>query len=202
MSIPSAQCKAVVKHALRIFGGEPKVQAYYDDTKSISVGLLTTLDSLHVGVKSIGTVGLSETPLLIDSGEEFATRVELCAGALTEETFWENAVASAAFHIKKRQRFVMPGDVVANVFNDYLNKPAMPHIYLTIPFMWNDAYYPELKYENLKINWLQCISIYEEERIFIETFGGDVFDGLLSSQEINTLDVGRVPVDMTKFGEF
>lgn len=200
MTIPSAHCKAVVKHALRVFGGELKVQAFYDDTKSISVDLLTTLDSLHVGVKSISTVGLSETSLLIDNCEEFATRVELCAGALTEETFWENAVASAAFHIKKRQRFVMPGDVVINVFNDYLNKPLMPHIYLTVPFMWNDAHFPELKYEELKINWLQCISIYEEERIFVEKFGGDMFDDLLSDQEINTLDSSRAPVDLTKFG--
>ena len=35
MTIPSEQCKAVARHALKIFGGELKVQAYYDDSKSI-----------------------------------------------------------------------------------------------------------------------------------------------------------------------
>lgn len=198
MTIPSEQCKAVARHALKIFGGELKVQAYYDDSKSLSVDLLTTLDSLHSGVKSIGTIGLSEVPLFYDNGEEFSTRVELCAGALTEEIFWENALASATFSIRKRQRAVMPGDVIVDVFNDYFESPKMPHIYLTIPFMWNDAYFPQLEYSALKINWLQCVSVYEEERVFIDEFGGGAFDDLLSDQEVNTLDFNRLPVNLTQ----
>jgi len=199
MTIPSEQCKAVARHALKIFGGELKVQAYYDDSKSISVDLLTTLDSLHVGVKSIGTIGLSEVPLFRSSGEEFPTRVELCAGALTEEVFWENALASAAFSIIKLQSSVMPGDVIVDVFNDYIKSPKMPHVYLSVPFMWNDAYFPQLEFASLKVNWLQCIAIYEEERAFVEKFGGDAFDDLLSDQEINTLDYDRLPVNLTRF---
>lgn len=191
MAVPSAQCKMVAKHALRVFGGQLKVQAYYDDARTLSIDLLTTLDSLHAGVKSIGTIGLSETPLLTADGNEFGTRVELCAGALTQETYWENAVASAAFHIRKQQAAVMPGVVVRDIFSEYLVRPKMPHIYLTIPFMWNDSYFPELQYSDLKVNWLQCIAIYEEERVFIERYGGDVFDNLLSEQEINTLDCNR-----------
>ncbi|HGY9626658.1 hypothetical protein WCE02_03685 [Pseudomonas juntendi] len=77
MAVPSAQCKMVAKHALRVFGGQLKVQAYYDDARTLSIDLLTTLDSLHAGVKSIGTIGLSETPLLTTDGNEFGTRVEL-----------------------------------------------------------------------------------------------------------------------------
>lgn len=199
MTIPSEQCKAVARHTLKIFGGELKVQAYYDDSKSLSVDLLTTVDSLHVGVKSIGTIGLSEIPLIGDDGEEFPTRIELCAGALTEEIFWENAVASVAFFIRKRKRAVMPGDVIVDIFDDYVKSPKMPHVYLTIPFMWNDAYFTQLEFSSLKINWLQCIAIYEEERIFIEKFGGDAFDDLLSDQEVNTLDFDRSPVDLTRF---
>lgn len=199
MTIPSEQCKAVARHALKVFGGELKVQAYYDDFRSVSVDVLTTLDSLHVGVKSLGTIGLSEVPLFTDDGEEFATRVELCAGALTEEIYWENAIASAAFFIRKSQRYVMPGDVIVDVFNDYLKAPQKPHIYLTVPFMWNDAHFPQLEFNSLKINWLQCIAIYEDERAFIEKFGGDVFDDLLSDQEINTLDPDRLPVDLSRF---
>jgi len=199
MTIPSEQCKAVARHTLKIFGGELKVQAYYDDSKSLSVDLLTTVDSLHVGVKSIGTIGLSEIPLISDDGEEFPTRIELCAGALTEEIFWENAVASVAFFIRKRKRAVMPGDVIVDIFDDYVKSPKMPHVYLTIPFMWNDAYFTQLEFSSLKINWLQCIAIYEEERIFIEKFGGDAFDDLLSDQEVNTLDFDRSPVDLTRF---
>ncbi|MNY62145.1 Suppressor of fused protein (SUFU) [compost metagenome] len=90
----------------------------------------------------------------------------------------------------------MPGVVIPYVFNDYLPDPRMPHIYLTVPFVWNDAHFPELRFSNLKVNWLQCISIYEDERVFINKFGGDAFDELLSEQEINTLDRNRMPIFM------
>ncbi|ORL63003.1 hypothetical protein B7H17_16780 [Pseudomonas putida] len=92
---------------------------------------------------------------------------------------------------QKQQAAVMPGDVVREIFSEYLVRPKMPHIYLTIPFMWNDSYFPELQYSNFKVNWLQCIAIHEEERVFIERYGGDVFDNLLFEQEINTLDCNR-----------
>lgn len=49
------------------------------------------------------------------------------------------------------------------------------------------------------MNWLQCVAIYEEERAFVEKFGGDAFDDLLSDQEINTLDYDRLPVNLTRF---
>ncbi|MFP3847617.1 suppressor of fused domain protein [Pseudomonas sp. W5-01] len=194
MSTPSEQRRAVAKHTLQVFKGELKVQVYHDDNRVLSVELLTTLDSVHKGVKSIGSIGLSEISLLDADGDEFGTRVELCAAALIPEIYWENAVASAAFFIQKRKEAVMPGDVVPNIFQDYLPDPIMPHIYLTVPYIWNDAHFPELSFKNLKINWLQCIAISEVERVFIEKFGGDAFDDLLSEQEINTLDAQRLPV--------
>jgi hypothetical protein len=197
MTIPSKQRRTVAKHALEVFKGELKVQVYYDDNKVLSVELLTTLDSVHKGIKSIGTIGLSEIPLLDSDGGEFVTRVKLCAAAVTSEIHWENAVASAALYIRKRRTAVVPGDVIPNIFNDYLSRPLMPHIYLAVPYIWNEAYFPELSYSNLKINLLQCIAIYDVEKEFIEQFGGDAFDDLLSEQEINTLDGNRLPV---KFG--
>ncbi|MEX6664254.1 hypothetical protein [Pseudomonas sp. W2-17] len=104
MSTPSDQRRAVAKHALQVFKGELKVQVYYDDdNRALSVELLTTLDSVHKGVKSIGSIGLSEISLLDADGDEFGTRVELCAAALTPEIYRENAVASAAFSIQKRK---------------------------------------------------------------------------------------------------
>ncbi|TDV58065.1 suppressor of fused protein SUFU [Pseudomonas graminis] len=61
-------------------------------------------------------------------------------------------------------------------------------------YIWNNAHFPQLRFNNLKINWLQCIAIYEVERVFIEKFGGDAFDDLLSEQEINTLNAQSPPV--------
>jgi hypothetical protein len=60
--------------------------------------------------------------------------------------------------------------------------------------IWNNAHFPQLSLNNLKINCLQCVAIYEVERGFIEKFGGAAFDDLLSKQEINTLNSQRPPV--------
>lgn len=103
MSTPSDQRRAVAKHTLQVFKGELKVQVYYDDNRTLSVELLTTPDSVHKGVKSIGSICLSEISLLDADGDEFGTRVELCAAALTPEIYWENAVASAAFYSKTQR---------------------------------------------------------------------------------------------------
>ncbi|WP_282368109.1 suppressor of fused domain protein [Pseudomonas sp. PS02290] len=191
MSTPSDQSRAIAKRTLQVLKGELKVQVYYDDNRALSVEFLTTLDPVHKGVKSIGSIGLSEISLLDADGDEFGTRVELGAAALTPEIYWENAVASAAFFIQKRKEAVMPGDVVPNIFQDYLPDPIMPRIYLTVPCIWNDSHFPELSFKNLKINWLQCVAIYEVERVFIEKFGGYAFDDLLSEQGINTLNTQR-----------
>ncbi len=152
MSDPTPQARAVAHHALKIFKGTLKVQAFYDENRTTSIDILTTLNSVEKGLKSIGTIGLSETPLMEPGGTESPTRVELCAIAVTKNTYWENVVASTAFHIKKNGITVMPGDVIQNIMNDYLPEPRMPHIYLTIPFIWNDTHFPELEFPPLKIN--------------------------------------------------
>jgi hypothetical protein len=194
MSDPTPQARAVAHHALKILKGTLKVQAFYDENRTTSVDILTTLDSVEKGLKSIGTIGLSEMPLMEPDGTESPTRVELCAIAVAKNTYWENVVASTAFHIKKKGVSVMPGDVIQNIINDYLPDPIMPHIYLTAPFTWNDAHFPELIFPPLKINWLQCISIYNSELRLIKKFGDDAFEQMLSEQEIDTLDPNRAPV--------
>ncbi len=196
MTKPSDHEKAVANHSLEVFKGTPKIQAFYDESHSTSIDLLTTLNSIQEGLKSIGTIGLSSTPLIEPDGTEFPTRVELCAIAIANNAYWENVVASTAFHIKKNGTTVMPGDVIQNIMNDYLPDPKMPHIYLTIPFIWNDAHFPELKFPPLKINWLQCISIYDSELELIEKYGDDAFEQMLSDQEVDTLDPNRAPITL------
>ncbi|MDI9250702.1 suppressor of fused domain protein, partial [Stenotrophomonas sp. RS-48] len=100
MTTPSEHCKIVANHALKIFGGNPKVQAYYSDDRSRSIDILTSIDPADNEIESISTIGLSETPLFTQSEEEFFTRIELCAGTMTHEKYWRNAIVSAALHIR------------------------------------------------------------------------------------------------------
>lgn len=193
MTTPSEHCKIVANHALKIFGGNPKVQAYYSDDRSRSIDILTSIDPADNEIESISTIGLSETPLFTQSEEEFFTRIELCAGTMTHEKYWRNAIVSAALHIRQNRQIVMPGDIIQDAFSGYIDDPIMPHIYLAIPFFWNEDHFPELTIPPLMVNWLQCLSIYESERIFIEQFGHEKFESILESQGIDVLNPDRLP---------
>lgn len=191
MSTPSPHRRSIAKYELEIFGGKPVVREYLDEAGTTSIDILTCLDPIDRDIISIGTVGVSEVALTTGSGEELCTRVELCAAALASESYWVNAVASVAFHIVKAQNAVLPGCVVKNIFRDYLPNPRMPHVYLSVPFFWNNDHFPQLDLPPLRVNWLQCISIYEEERLFIQDFGNDAFEDRLVDQGVNILDVAR-----------
>lgn len=191
MSIPSAQCRLVAKYEQKIFGGKPLVREYLDEAGAASIDMLTCLDPVDPEIVSIGTIGVSEVALITGSDDELFTRVELCAAVLASEGYWVNAVASVALHIMKTKRSVLPGCVVENILRDYIPNPRMPHVYLAVPFFWNEDHFPQLDIPPLQVNWLQCISIYEEERLFIQEFGSDAFEARLVDQNVNILDMSR-----------
>jgi hypothetical protein len=86
---PSPHRKAVANHTLKMFQGKPVVHAYYDDARVRSFSILTTSDSIEGGIKSIGTLGLSEIALVGNEGNNFVTRIELCGAVPFTEEYWE-----------------------------------------------------------------------------------------------------------------
>ncbi|NAT26366.1 suppressor of fused domain protein [Pseudomonas syringae] len=193
---PSRQLKAVAKHILNFFGGTPTVHAYYDDARARSMSIVTTLDTVEPGIKSIGTIGLSEAPLVHDDGTDFITRIELCSAVPSHVEAWENVIASAAFFIEHRKQPVIPGRVLEDAVNEYFPNTQMPHLYFSIPFLWNDGHFEELLFADIQINWLQCFAIHETEKYFVSKYGSDSFESLLTEQEINVLDMEREPVSL------
>lgn len=188
---PSPHRKAVANHTLKMFQGTPVVHAYYDDAKVRSFSILTTNNSIEDGIKSIGTIGLSEIPLVDEDGKEFITRVELCSAVPISEELWDNIIASAAFYIEQRRLSVSPGDILENIVEDYYPNTKMPHLYFSIPFLWNDGHFEELLVSDLRVNWLQCFAIHESEKKFVQTHGFEAFEDLLSDQEIDIFDSER-----------
>lgn len=179
---------------MQVFGGELTVQAFLDEGEQRSIDILSTEDSVEPGVRSISTVGLSEHSLLHTDGTEFLTRVELCVGAPADQELWKNAVASAAFFMMQSRKIVAPGTVIEHIFSDYIEHPAMPHVYLTAPFLWGEQAFPELVFEGVRINWLQCMALYESERLYIASAGDSAFEDLLEEQNVDIFDLNRQAV--------
>ncbi|MBN5122323.1 suppressor of fused domain protein [Stenotrophomonas maltophilia] len=174
MGTVTEQHRAVAMHAIKVMGaeGRPKVQTFHDDHRLRSVDILTTFSSPEAGLKSISSIGLSDSYAL----------------------HWDNVVASTAFAILRDRAAVQPGSVIPDILRDYFPSTRMPHVYLVPPFFWNDARFPGLQFPPVAINWLQCIAIHESERQLVERIGGDAFDDLLQRHEVDVLDMHRAPV--------
>ncbi|MCF3500436.1 suppressor of fused domain protein [Stenotrophomonas maltophilia] len=196
MGTVTEQHRAVAMHAIKVMGaeGRPKVQAFHDDHRLRTVDILTTFSSPEAGLKSISSIGLSDSVLRHAEGHELETRVELCACAEQNALHWDNVVASTAFAIMRDRTAVQPGSVIPDILQDYFPSTRMPHVYLVPPFFWNDARFPGLQFPPVAINWLQCIAIHESERQLVERIGGDAFDDLLQRHEVDVLDMHRAPV--------
>lgn len=186
----SAGRKAVGRHALSVFGGKPKVQEYLHDDLPMAVDVLSVVDSPDPGLVSYSTIGLFETAL---GGEtELGTRVELCGSMPADIEQWPNVLASAAFALMRSRRAVMPGSVLEGYVAEYYSDTLVPHLYLTVPFLWNDGHFKQLDLESgEKVNWLQGVPISGAELEILRTRGDSEFEDLLEQANVDVFDLYR-----------
>ena len=186
----SPQRKAVARHALAIFDGTPVVHAYEHDEIDLSIDILAVDDSPDDGLVSYSTVGLFETGLRHDDGEPLATRVELCAEAPQEQDLWGNILSTAAFGLMRGGHAVMPGSVLPGCVGEYY-ETQVPHLYLSVPFSWQDGEFRRLELDGQIVNWLQGFPISDAERAYLEEHGPDAFEDLLLERDPDLYDLGR-----------
>jgi len=186
--------RAVARHTEKIFQGRTNIERSGHETEPLHVDILVTENTIETGIMSIGTIGLSETELSFKDGTIFPTRVELCAATLIENTLWKDALSTAAFIIMRRKRGVVQGVILENVFSEYYPSTELPHMYLTYPFIWNNAHFPQLEFNDLKINWLHGIAIHDSEKYFIYKNSAEDFEQLLLEQDVDTFDLERKTV--------
>jgi len=188
---PSDQRKLVAKHTTSVFAGKTEIREFFNENETLSVDILSAENTVESGIVSLGTIGLSEVDLKYSDGSPFPTRVELCAATEIANTPWKNALATAAFILINRKREVLPGDILENILKEYYPNTKLPHFYLTYPFIWNEGHFPQLDYGDIKINWLQCIAIHEDEKNFIYENSAKEFEDILLKKEIDIFEPER-----------
>jgi len=192
---PSDHKKFVAKYTQQIFLGKTSIETYiHDNDNSLFVDIIKAEDTIGNGIISLGTIGLSEVELINSNGAIFPTRVELCASIPANYTLWANAISTVVFMLMKRRKAIMPGDILENIFAEYYPDTNLPHLYLTHPFYWNDAHFPQIEFNGLKINWLQCLAIHENEKHFIYKNSPDDFEDLLIEKDVDIFDFKRQSV--------
>jgi hypothetical protein len=188
----SSENKAVAKHALKAFGGTPKVQAYHHDFENLSVDILRCAERPWSGITSYSTIGLSDSPMLKD-GAEFPVRLEIAGASASSNELFPNMLASAAFSIMRTHGLYAPGTYMVNYVKEYYPNTTVPHFYFTTPFLWEDSL-KTLDCRTKKVSWLLVVPISDTELSFLKQHGDDALEDLFEKNDIDVFNLHRESV--------
>ncbi|OGC07113.1 hypothetical protein A2230_03940 [candidate division WOR-1 bacterium RIFOXYA2_FULL_36_21] len=190
----SEEKKIIAKTMATAFGGTPVVHHYWNDSHSMFVDILECFNRPYEGAVSCGTIGLSDFCVFKDS-DGTDVGVEIVGGSLQKAGEYGNVLASAAFALINGKKVPYPGFILKNIVNansDFC--PKLPHLYFSVPFIWNDGLNIK-KIQNKKIGWLLAFPISEEELNFVVENGDRKFEALMTKQKIDIYDLSREPIN-------
>ena len=167
------------------------MQAYHHDEIALSIDILEVDDSPDDGLVSYSTLGLFQIELRHDDGQPMATAVELCAEAPQDQDQWDSILGTAAFTLMRGGQAVAPGSVLTDCIGEYYPDSTVPHLYLCVPFSWQDGEFARLELDGRVINWLQGIPIGDAELQYLEAHGAEAFEDLLLEQDPDLYDLER-----------
>ncbi len=182
--------RVVARAAAAAFGGQPRVDRFYDEDESHAIDILSCVDQPFEGLISYSTVGLHESPNVLDGTD---IRVELAGVAPVGEESFANLLATAAFNVMKDGWLAAPGVVYPELVTEYELSSTLDHIMFTEPYVWEELG-PVTVADGLEVHWLLVLPISESERQLLHDQGYDALDQALETGEANYADLNRPPV--------
>jgi hypothetical protein len=183
------QNKRLARYAASVFGGTPHAAEYANESETLFVGILSCRDRPLEGVTSYSTIKLSDHPMK-SGAEEFPVRIELAGVCENRVTTFPNLLATAAFHIMRRGGVYRPGMAIPDLVRQAHVSSALPHLYLTAPFLWED----ELNTIDLggkRVTWLLAMPISAEEYACLQEHGDQALERLLEEQQVDVFNPDR-----------
>jgi hypothetical protein len=186
----SADDRALARAAAGAFGGVPRVTRYYDESEQTAIDILMCADRPTEGFATYSTLGLHHAPNVLEGDD---IRVELAGVCTTEDSFFGNLLAEAAFDVIKDLWLCAPGVVFPDVVRHYEVSTPLRHVVWVPPFPWEQLGSVSLG-EGHDVHWLLAIPISESERRFLIANGYDAFDEAFSKREVPYYDLKREPI--------
>ena len=171
------------------FGGEPRVQRFWDEPENSCVDILKCIDRPVENVTSYSTIGLSDMPLYND-GLEYPARLEMVGACQTRFTDFDNALATAAFCVINSKWFCYPGAVFKDILSMYEVSSSMRHFFFVSPFLWEDSL-KTIKIGDKTVAWLLAVPISDGEMAYCDDHGGDALESLFEEKQIDVFDLSR-----------
>lgn len=178
MSPATEAGRYLARAAAKAFGGQPRVNRYYDEADAHSVDIVTCVDAPTSGYSTYSTLTLHESPNLLDGSD---TRVEVAGVAESRFVEFSNVIATAAFYVIKQRWLCAPGVVFPDLLGEYALPRGLEHILWVAPFAWDDLSSVDMA-DGTQVHWLLAVPISESERLFLMEHGYDEFVERLSKR--------------------
>ncbi len=192
MSSITKENKAIALAIAKVFGGKPSDQRFWDEGEKSFIDILKCMDRPQVGVTSYSTIGLSDAPLYKD-GVEYPVRLEIVGACGSGFTYFDNALATAAFCIINSKWFCYPGAIFSDILSMFEISSTMRHLFFVPPFLWEEDL-QTITVGNKTVAWLLAVPISNGERAFSEKNGPDALENLFVEKQIDMFDLDRKSV--------
>ncbi len=181
------EAKKIAQYALDFIGGQPTVNAYYNDDESKSIDIMECKEGKAEDI-TVATIGLSAFDIAKTTEDGKDLRVELLMAGLAGTDIFGQILSHVAFEIQDRGDCYF-GMIVENVISPYVKQTKLRHVILMSPVFW-DKYKP-LHLKDTCVTWLLAVPIRDEERDFVEKHGVDAFDEAMAKANIDVTDFLR-----------
>lgn len=189
MSPATEAGRRLARAAADAFGGQPRVNRYYDEPEAHAVDILACRDAPAPGYSTYSTLTLHESPNLLEGND---IRVEIAGVAESRFVEFPNVIATAAFHIIKQGWLCAPGVVFPGIMSEYDLPRALEHVLWVTPFAWEDLHSVDLA-DNGPVHWLLAVPISEGERQFLIERGYDELVQQFEQDDVEYFDLERAP---------
>lgn len=192
MSNITNENKIIAKTAASIFGGQPKVEEYWDENENSSVDLLTCKGAPQKSRNSYSTIGLSDFPLMSDEND-LGIGIELLGACESSCDEFSNIMTTASFYIINSQWLCTPGTIFPNIVSMYGCSSTMQHLLFVPPSLWSEEF-KTIEFETKTVAWLMVIPISEADYSFADMEGSDKLEDLFVEKKIDIFNIERPSV--------
>lgn len=179
--------KEIARYALSFIGGQPSVDAYYNEDKSKTIDIMECQEN-DVEDTTVATIGLSGYDIAKTTEDGKSLRVELVMAGLEGTDVFAQILANVAFEIQEKGDCYF-GMLIEDVIGAYVEQTNLRHIVLMYPVFWEK--YKALELHDEYITWLLAVPIRDDEKEFIEKNGVDAFDEALAKANVDVTDFLR-----------
>lgn len=185
MTVPVFQ-KLVGRHLKSVFGPSTEIYKYGEDSGLHTCDVIAGYDVPVRGVKSYGSIGLSNYFQRVGDRQ---VRVEVVAACDANTPCIDNIVSSCVFEYLKNGQNIAYGESIRGMVSQYGISQTLEHVAFVAPFLWEGLH--SVAIEDQNVYCLLALPVSEAEIRFLDANGVDSLEKEFEAVQIDVFDINR-----------